>query len=475
MSPPRPDFRKRRTKIVATLGPATGSAEIIAQLAAAGVDVFRLNLSHGSRDEHAARIGSVRKAAPHAAIMVDLQGPKIRFGKFEGGVADLPTGAGFIITTEQVAGNAGLASTTYEAFARDVKPGDKVLLADGAVELRVESTDGTAARCKVISGGRVADRQGINLPGAHLSVPSLTDKDRVDLAFALQQDADLIALSFVRQAADINTLRDAIAGAEHEPLLIAKIEKPEGWHNLDAVLEAADGVMVARGDLGVEMPQDEIPYIQKSIIRRARRRGRFVITATQMLESMIHNARPTRAEVSDVANAIFDGTDAVMLSAETSVGERPVAAVETMASIAREADSHREFASWEDLHDKPGTTDPEIVAAAVYEAALSARVRAITVFTITGSTARLISRLRPPIPAYAFTPSRNTARALAVSHGIEPVVAPDLRSADEIFAHVNAAVLEHGWAARGEAVAIVAGLPVAQAGTTNLLKVHRLS
>jgi len=475
MSPPRPDFRRRRTKIVATLGPATDAAGTIAQLAAAGVDVFRLNLSHSSHDEHAARIGRIRSAAPYAAILVDLQGPKIRFGEFEGGAAELPTGAEFVITTEQVVGNASRASTTYDAFARDVKPGDKVLLADGAVELRVVSTDGIAARCKVVSGGRVGDRQGINLPGAQLSVPSLTGKDRADLAFALQQEADLIALSFVRKAADIDALREAVARAGHKPLLIAKIEKPEGWRNLDAILEAADGVMVARGDLGIEMPEDEIPYIQKSIIRRARRKGRFAITATQMLESMIHNAMPTRAEVSDVANAIFDGTDAVMLSAETSVGERPVAAVRTAASIAAKADMHREFASWEDLHDKPGTTDPEIVAAAVYQAALSARVRAITVFTITGSTARLISRLRPPIPVYAFTPSQNTARALAVSYGVEPVVAPDLRSTDEIFAYVNGAVLEHGWAARGEAVVIVAGLPVAQAGATNLLKVHRLN
>jgi pyruvate kinase len=475
MSPPRPDFRKRQTKIVATLGPATDGPGVIAQLAQSGADVFRLNLSHGSLAEHAARIDRIRAEAPAAAILADLQGPKIRLGIFENGSAELQTGDEFTIATEEVSGNAARASTTYRDFARDVKPGNRVLLADGAVELRVESTDGVSARCRVISGGRVGDRKGINLPGAEISAPSLTEKDRKDLAFALDRGADLIALSFVRRAADLHALREAVAGASRQPLLVAKIEKAEGWRNLEGILEAADGVMVARGDLGVEMPVDEIPFIQKSIIRRARRRGRFVITATQMLESMINSPAATRAEVSDVANAIFDGTDAVMLSAETSVGKYPAAAVRTMASIACAADSHREFGSWEDLHGEPGASDPAIVASAVYEAALSTHVRAIAVFTITGSSARLISRLRPPDPVYAFTPSTDTARALAISYGIEPVIAPDLRSADEIFAYVNRAVKERGWAAPGEAIAIVAGVPVGVPGTTNLLKLHRVS
>lgn len=471
MNTPRPDSRKRATKIVATLGPATDEPDAIARLYDAGVDVFRLNLSHGNREEHGRRIAGIRAAAPEAAILADLQGPKIRLGKFEGGAAVLETGATFTITTEEVLGNQDRASTTYAEFARDVKAGDTVLLADGAVRLRVISSDGVAARCEVVSGGNIGDRKGINLPGVAVSSPSLTDKDRADLAFCMERGVDLIALSFVRSARDMEELRAALPDG---PPILAKIEKPEGWRNLERILEAADGVMVARGDLGVEMDLDELPYIQKSIIKAARRRGRFVITATQMLESMIYNAAPTRAEVSDVANAIFDGSDAVMLSGETSVGRHPVAAVEMMARIAFEAEAHREFGSWEDLHDKALDSDPEIVAAAAYQCALAAGVRAIAVFTSSGSTARLISRLRPPVPIYAFTPSQDTARRLAVHHGVRAVVAPHTASTDEMFAEVNAVLKEKQWADVGEAVVIVAGVPIGRPGSTNLLKVHRV-
>ncbi|HWR53544.1 MAG TPA: pyruvate kinase [Bryobacteraceae bacterium] len=472
MSTPRSDSRKRATKIVATLGPATDGPGAIARLLRAGVDVFRLNMSHGSQEEHGRRIAEIRAATTEAAILADLQGPKIRLGRFEGGTAVLETGAAFTITTEEMTGNQERASTTYADFARDVKPGDTVLLADGAVELRVLSTDGVSVGCEVVSGGSIGDRKGINLPGVAVSSPSLTEKDRADLAFCTERGVDLIALSFVRSGDDLQELRAAVPDGTP---IVAKIEKPEGWRNLESILDVADGIMVARGDLGVEMPLDELPYIQKSIIKAARRRGRFVITATQMLESMIENAAPTRAEVSDVANAIFDGSDAVMLSGETSIGKYPEAAVEMMARIALQAEAHREFGTWEDLHEKAHGCDPEIVAGAAYQCALAAGVRAIAVFTMSGSTARLISRLRPPVPVYAFTPSQEMARRLAVNHGVRPVVTPGLESTDEIFAQVNRVLKERNWARTGEAVVIVAGIPIGRPGSTNLLKVHRVA
>ena len=315
------------TKIVATLGPACDS--LLGQLLAAGVDVFRLNASHGTREEHRARIEAVRALARETgtfpAILLDLQGPKIRLGKFETCGCELQTGAEFTITVEPVTGNCERASTSYAKFAKDVKPGDRVLLADGAVELRVLATDGVSARMCVVSGGPISDHQGINLPGANLSIPCLTEKDLADLQFGIAAGIDMVALSFVRTPGDVRLLRSELKGANIP--IVAKIEKPLAWDNIEPILDEANGVMVARGDLGVEMALEKVPRIQKSIIRRARRKRRFVITATQMLESMVEHPTPTRAEVSDVANAIYDGTDAVMLSAETSVGKYPVEAV----------------------------------------------------------------------------------------------------------------------------------------------------
>src|SRR5689334_1927230 len=329
------------TKIVATLGPATDAPGVLQQMLDAGVDVFRLNASHGEQDQHAARITAVREAARqagiHAGILLDLQGPKIRLGRFENGGCVLATGGQFTITTEQLLGSPERACTGYGRFARDVKTGDRILLADGAVELRALDSDGTNVRTEVIHGGAVGDHKGINLPGVKVSIPSLTEKDLADLHFGLNSGVDIFALSFVRTAEDVLGLRDRLGGRPVS--IVAKIEKPEGWQNIEPILDVADGVMVARGDLGVETSLEKVPRIQKSIIRRARRKGRFVITATQMLESMTEHPAPTRAEVSDVANAIYDGTDAVMLSAETSVGKYPVEAVGYMARIAREAES----------------------------------------------------------------------------------------------------------------------------------------
>jgi len=462
------------TKIVATLGPACDS--LLGQLLAAGVDVFRLNASHGTREEHQARIEAVRALARETgtfpAILLDLQGPKIRLGKFETCGCELQTGAEFIITAEPVSGNCERASTGYAKFARDVKPGDRVLLADGAVELRVLATHGVSARMCVVAGGPISDHQGINLPGANLSIPCITEKDLADLQFGIAAGIDMVALSFVRTPGDVRLLRSELKGANIP--IVAKIEKPAAWDNIEPILDEADGVMVARGDLGVEMALEKVPRIQKSIIRRARRKRRFVITATQMLESMVEHPTPTRAEVSDVANAIYDGTDAVMLSAETSVGKYPVEAVQFMARIAAETESSISKRGYQEPQTGPHPGNAEILADAAYRAAREARVAAIVVFTASGSSARLVSRYRPPVPIYAITPNEAAARQLAINYGITPILAPDVSSTDEMLHQMDVLLVEHGALKPGEPVVFVAGQPPGRAGTTNLMKLHRI-
>jgi pyruvate kinase len=467
----------RATKIVATVGPASDPEAVLRELIHAGVDVFRLNLSHGTREEQRSRIralGALREETGRTfGIMADLQGPKIRLGTFEGGSAVLRTGALFTITTGPVVGNTERASTTYPGFARDVGAGDRVLLNDGAVELRVLDTDGTAARCEVVSGGPVGDRKGINLPGVRVSAPSLGEKDRDDLRFALREGADIVALSFVRSPDDVRELRAFLAENGRDLPVVAKIEKPEGWENLDAILDVSDGVMVARGDLGVEMALEKVPFIQKSTILRARRRGRFVITATQMLESMVENPVPTRAEVSDVANAIYDGTDAVMLSAETSIGRHPLEAVRAMGRIAEETERSLEqgLPEWP---GKPERTESEIVSEAACRAARSPSVAAIAVFTMSGSTALLTTRCRPRAPVFAFTPSVAVARRLSVVYGVLPLVMPSLTATDEILAHLDRTLLSGGYLAAGDIVVVVAGLPPGRPGGTNLMRLHKV-
>jgi pyruvate kinase len=472
----------RNTKIVATLGPSSTDRQIISGLFDAGVDVFRLNASHGSAEEHRGRVQTVRELAAergvHIGILMDLQGPKIRLGQFEGGGCELKAGSRFTITTEPVMGNCDRASTGYSAFARDVKPGDRVLLADGAVELRVLSTDGVAAVCEVISGGPVSDRKGINLPGVQVSTPALTKKDMADLRSGIEAGIDMVALSFVRKRDDLLRLRHFLEEHEAHLPIIAKIEKPEGWTRLEEILDEADGVMVARGDLGVEMALEKVPFIQKQIIERARARGRFVITATQMLESMIDNPVPTRAEVSDVANAIYDGTDAVMLSAETSAGKFPVESARMMTRIAREAEasihpSRRSGMEQWIMGEAPGQT--EIMAAAACRIANVSRAVGIVVFTSTGSSARLVSRSRPPMPVFAFTPNAAVARQLSVIYGLHAIEASKHDSTDEMMSIMNRLLVEKKWVAAGDAVVFVAGQPIGIPGTTNMIKLHRIS
>jgi pyruvate kinase len=406
-------------------------------------------------------------------ILLDLQGPKIRLGKFAEGKCLLQTGARFTITTEEILGDDKRASTTYKQFATDVRRGDRVLLNDGAVTLRVVSTDGVSVDLDVVSGGPIGNQKGINLPGVKVSAPSLTEKDLADLAAGLAAGVDYVAMSFVRNSADVRAVRDHM-GSARVPI-IAKIEKPEAVHDIDAILDVTNGIMVARGDLGVEMSLEMVPPIQKRLIRRARRKNRFVITATQMLESMIENPNPTRAEVSDVANAIYDGSDAVMLSAETSIGKFPVNAVEYMVRIAEEAERGLRRRGFVDLPYIAGSSDSDVVADAAYNAARAAEVQAIVVFTDSGYSARLISRYRPPVKIIAMTASMDTVRRLLVNYGVVPVLAPVTLSTDEMLDQMDTLLVGHGLLRAGDKVVFVAGQPVGRAGSTNLMKLHRVT
>ena len=461
-------------KIVATLGPATESPETVADLIRAGVRIFRLNASHGVWSQHQQRINTIRAIEAElnqpVAILLDLQGPKIRLGSFATGKCNLKTGARFTITTEPILGDDTRASTTYALFAHDVHPGNRVLLNDGAVALRALSNNGTEVEFEVVSGGVAGDQKGINLPGVRVSAPSMTEKDIADLQSGLAAGVDFVALSFVRSAKDVRELLDRI-GTPRIPV-IAKIEKPEGVSNIEEILDLVSGIMVARGDLGVEMSLEMVPAIQKMLIRQARRKNRFVITATQMLESMIENANPTRAEVSDVANAIYDGSDAVMLSAETSVGKHPVAAVGYMTRIGLETEKglhesgHANFAKLSD------NSDSGIVADAAFVAAHAVGVKAIVVFTERGFSARLISRLRPEVPVIAMSTSLEVVRRLQINYAVNPVLAPEVETTDAMIGQMDTLLVEKGLLHPGDKVVFVAGTPVGSAGSTNLIKLH---
>jgi pyruvate kinase len=423
----------RRAKIVCTLGPASSSAERIGGLVAAGLDVARLNMSHGCRDEHLEVYRRVRAACDEpgrgVGVLVDLQGPKIRLGTFADGPVRLAAGEEFTITTEDVPGNRSEASTTYQGLADDVGPGDQVLVDDGRVLLEVAEVRGSRVRTRVLAGGTVSDHKGINLPGVTVSAPALTSKDEADLRWALGLRADVIAMSFVRSAGDADAARRIMSEAGVRLPVIAKIEKPEAVRALPDVVDAFDGIMVARGDLGVELPLEQVPVVQKRAITLAREKARPVIIATQMLESMISAPRPTRAEVSDVANAVADGADAVMLSAETSVGEYPVETVTTMARVVRAAETES-LAAGPSLNVPPATTGGAIArAGAEVGAVLGAS--ALVAFTVTGETARRLARYRSPIPLLAFTTEPATRSQLALSWGVETFIVPPVNHTDD--------------------------------------------
>jgi pyruvate kinase len=468
----------RNTKIVATIGPASRSPEMLRALLKAGVDVFRINASHGVYGEHTAVIHLIREIAADcgatAGILLDLQGPKIRLGKFEGGAATLETGAQFSITVEDVIGNAKLAPTSYKALARDVTAGDRVLLADGCVELRALATNGVSVDFTVVSGGTIRDKQGINLPGVRVSIPSMTEKDCADLEFGLAQNVDMVALSFVRNGEDVAGLKRRLKDRGRKIPVIAKIEKPEALDNLEAILTESDGVMVARGDLGVEMTLARVPGAQKTIIERARMRGKFVITATQMLESMVTRNTPTRAEVTDVANAIFDGTDAVMLSAETASGQYPREAVSMMATIAVEAEAYQSERHFPEPPQAANPTHAQIITEAAYHAGLTASVKALLAFTTSGETARLIARFRPRVPIFAFCETAAVARELAVVYGVHPVAPVSVDSIEEMLRVCDMKLLGEAWSRIGDSVILVAGAPFGMSGSANLIKLHHV-
>jgi pyruvate kinase len=468
----------RQTKIIATLGPASTSERVLGALIRAGIDVARLNLSHGTHGGHARVMRLVRRLAARTgravAILVDLQGPKARVGRLPGGgPLRLKAGMSVALVPGEGPAGEGRIATSYRRLAMDVRPGHPILLDDGRIELRVVAVRGETVQCRVVSGGPLLERKGMNLPLTPLTGPSLTSKDRADLEFALRQGVDYVALSFVRGAADIETVRRLLIRHRRPIPLIAKLERRAAVQRLAEILGAADGVMVARGDLGVEVPLEEVPVLQKRILHEANRAGVVVITATQMLESMVDQPRPTRAEASDVANAIFDGTDAVMLSAETASGRHPLKAVAVMDRVIREAERSG-LGSPGQAESLPGRT-PEVhaVAHAARDAARQAGARAIVVFTQTGATARILSKLKPPCPIIAFAPSDEIRRRMALYRGVVPLAMQLARSTDRMLAQGNRAILKAGILSAGERVVIVSGTST-RSGATNLMKVHRL-
>ncbi|MDQ1584070.1 MAG: pyruvate kinase [Microbacteriaceae bacterium] len=466
----------RRAKIVATLGPATSSYENIRAIIDAGVDVARMNLSHGSYDVHEAVYANVRKATEDSgravAVMVDLQGPKIRLGKFEAGPYDLAEGDIFRITTEDIIGTRELSSTTFKGLPQDVKPGDFLLIDDGKVKVKVLDTDGTVVTTEVIVAGPISNNKGINLPGVAVNVPALSEKDEADLRWALKLGADLIALSFVRNADDITRVHEIMAEEGRKIPVMAKIEKPQAVDNLEAIINAFDSIMVARGDLGVELPLEAVPIVQKRAVELARRMAKPVVVATQMLESMISSPVPTRAETSDVANAVLDGADAVMLSGETSVGEYPVITVQTMARIVDSTEQHG-LERIQPLGTKPRTQGGAITLAAV-EVADFVEAKYLCVFTESGDTARRMSRLRSSIPILAFTPDPAIRRRMALNWGVESFIVERVKHTDEMVSQVDEVLVSTGRAVAGEKVIIISGSPPGIAGTTNDLRVHRV-
>jgi len=465
----------RRAKIVCTLGPATSDPQVLEDLVLAGMDVARINLSHGDYNDHQHSINSVRAATDRTgrgvAVLADLQGPKIRLGRFAEGSVTLGIGDEFIITTDDVPGDATRASTTYAGLAGDVVADDLLLIDDGKILLRAVSVSGNDVVTEVLEGGVVSDNKGINLPGVAVSVPALSEKDRDDLRWALGAGVDLVALSFVREAADITVVHQIMDEVGLRVPVLAKIEKPQGVDNLAEIIATFDGIMVARGDLGVELPIEEVPLVQKQAIAMCRNAGKPVIVATQMLDSMVTARRPTRAEASDVANAVLDGTDALMLSAETSVGDHPVVVVETMARIIShvEEQSLGHFREVEEI--RLGSTARALTKAAC-QVGEAVRATHLCTFTETGLTTRLVARHRSPIPLVAFTPSQRVRSQLALVWGVETFLTPHARSTDGMVELVDHELLRLGRNQPGDRVVVIAGVPPGIAGTTNGMRVH---
>ncbi|MGX1269342.1 pyruvate kinase [Streptomyces phaeoluteigriseus] len=470
----------RRAKIVCTLGPATDSYDRITALVEAGMDVARFNLSHGGHADHEERYHRVRKASDESGrsvgALADLQGPKIRLGHFAEGPVLLERGDVFTVTVEEgVAGDRRICGTTYAGLAEDVSAGERILVDDGKVCLEVTEVDGPRVHTRVLEGGVISDHKGLNLPGVAVSVPALSKKDEEDLRWALRTGFDVIALSFVRSGRDIVEVHRIMDEEGRRLPVIAKIEKPQAVENIDDIVAAFDGIMVARGDLGVEMPLEQVPIVQKRAIKLARRNAKPVIVATQMLDSMIENSRPTRAEASDVANAVIDGTDAVMLSGETSVGKYAVETVRTMAKIVEAAEEDLLAAGLPPLteRNKPRTHGGAVARAAA-EIGDFLGAKFLVAFTQSGDTARRLSRYRSPIPLLAFTPEPATRSQLNLSWGVETFLGPHVDSTDAMVDQVDELLLRYGRCRKGDVVVITAGSPPGVSGSTNLVRVHHI-
>jgi pyruvate kinase len=474
-----PGYYLRRTKIVCTLGPASASAAMLRRLMMSGMDVARLNLSHGTLEEHSGYIRDVRKISRRAginiAVLIDLPGPKYRIGRLAGGQVTLKKGGQVYLTTRNVEGNASMLPVNLPNLLRDIKTGDTVILDDGAMELKVRGKDSAGIKCSVVVGGILRQGRGLVVPGMKISAPFLSTELKKDILFAISQKPDYLALSFVTGAADIESVKEILRKHGANIPVISKIERGEAVGNFKDILAASDGIMIARGDLGVEIPLEKVPLIQKDLIKKCNRAGKPVITATEMLESMINEIRPTRAETTDVANAIFDGTDAVMLSAETSIGKYPAQSVKMMANIARAAEKQlpyeqilAERRSW-----LKRQTD-ELISYSACQAAHSLHAAAVVAFTQSGSTAMRISRYRPGTPILALTPDSTVAGKLLLFWGIRPQIIIEPKTFEKLLALGKQTCRELGIAKPGDLIIISAGIPIGRAGSTNLLKVEKI-
>ncbi|MFC6331650.1 pyruvate kinase [Paenibacillus septentrionalis] len=470
----------RKTKIVCTIGPSSESLENTKKLIQAGMNVGRLNFSHGDFEEQGNRIKNIKAAnkelGTSVAILLDTKGPEIRLGKLKEEPIELVQGETITLTTEDILGDRNRIPVTYNNLPNDLSVGSTVLIDDGLIGLKVEGIEGTEIHCRIINSGPIKGKKGVNVPGVKISLPGITEKDRNDIIFGVEQGIDYIAASFVRKASDVLEIRELLEqhNANHIQI-ISKIENQEGVDNLDEILEVSDGLMVARGDLGVEIPAEEVPLVQKLMIKKCNLAGKPVITATQMLDSMQRNPRPTRAEASDVANAIFDGTDAIMLSGETAAGKYPVESVQTMSRIAQRAEEALEY---REIFLKQASAQQnsvtEAISQAVANSALDLNAKAIVTSTHSGFTARVVSKYRPKAPIIAVTPTEQVMRGLALCWGVFPVQGPEAATTDEMFDYAVNGAMNTGLLAAGDTVVITAGVPVGRAGTTNLMKIHHI-
>ncbi|MFU0824101.1 pyruvate kinase [Clostridium sp.] len=468
----------QKTKMVFTIGPTSEKEEILTELIKAGMNAARLNFSHGDHEEHGKRIELIKKLRTKLnkpiAIMLDTKGPEIRTKDFDGKV-ELKEGSKFTIHCgEDIIGDETRCAVTYDTLYKDVKPGDSILIDDGLVGLLVEKVDGNRIECKVVNSGVVSSKKGVNVPGVKINLPALTEKDKADLIFGCEQGVDLVAASFIRKAADVLAIRKVLEqNGGNDIQIFSKIENQEGVDNIDEIIQFSDGIMVARGDMGVEIPIEMVPVVQKMIIEKCNKAGKPVITATQMLDSMMRNPRPTRAEASDVANAIFDGTDAVMLSGESANGKYPIEAANTMAKIARAAEAQIDYeAALNKRKENALSNIANAISLATCTTAMELNVSAIITATQSGSTARMVSKYRPEVPIIAVTPNEKVARRLALNWGVFPISATEFQSTDEMITESVNKAKEEGYIKNGDLVVVAAGIPVHYSGTTNMLKVH---